>query len=201
LYGQYSQYKRFKLENYEYKVAKNIDLGYHDKSFVLDYYEAIEDINSHVKAQWSANSIDVRVPEDDNEETKVAVKAYTRKLAKVKYYEGQLLLSARLKKEGVNNADVKSYQDDGITKGEKLNQDRKERLFALFGNVSNTVKLGDNGPLVFEIQKLLKSKGQDVIVDGVFKEMTAKAILTFEQEQKLYPDGKLDVFTFEKLLE
>jgi peptidoglycan hydrolase-like protein with peptidoglycan-binding domain len=119
----------------------------------------------------------------------------------VKYYEGQLLLSARLKKEGVNNADVKSYQDDGITKGEKLNQDRKERLFALFGNVSNTVKLGDNGPLVFEIQKLLKSKGQDVIVDGVFKEMTAKAILTFEQEQKLYPDGKLDVFTFEKLLE
>ena len=182
-------------------MAKNIDLGYHDKSFVLDYYEAIEDINSHVKAQWSANSIDVRVPEDDNEETKVAVKAYTRKLAKVKYYEGQLLLSARLKKEGVNNADVKSYQDDGITKGEKLNQDRKERLFALFGNVSNTVKLGDNGPLVFEIQKLLKSKGQDVIVDGVFKEMTAKAILTFEQEQKLYPDGKLDVFTFEKLLE
>lgn len=201
LYGQYSQYRRFKLENYEYKTAKNIDLNYHNKSFLLDYYEAVEDLNNYVKAQWSANGIDVRVPEDDDEETKVAAKGYTNRLAKVKFHEDQLLLSAKLKKKGMTNADVRSYERDGVTQKKKLSQEHKIKVMAMFGDVSNTVKLGDESALVYEVQKLLEAKGEDVIVDGVFKAMTENAIRTFETKHKLYPDGKLDVFTLEKLLD
>lgn len=201
LYGQYSQYKRFKLENYEYKTAKGIDLNYHDKAFLIDYYEAVEDLNNYVKAQWSANGIDVRVPEDDDEETKVAAKAYTTKLANVKYYEDQLLSSSKLKKEGMTNADIRSYQRNGVTLEDKIKQERASKILSMFGEVSNTVKLGDNSALVYEVQKLLKAKGEEVIVDGVFKAMTADAIRSFETKQKLYPDGKLDIFTLEKLLD
>lgn len=201
LYGQYTKYTRFKLENYEYKVAQGIDLSYHDKSFLLDYYESVEDLNNYVKAQWSANSIDVRVPEDDDEETKVAVKAYTKKLANVKFYEDQLLLSSKLKKSGMSNQDVKSYQQDGITLADKQSEALKHKLMNMFGDVSNTVKLGDKSALVYEVQKILKAKGHEVDVDGVFKAMTTAAILAFERENNLFPDGMLDVFTLEKLLD
>lgn len=201
LYGQYSNYRRFKLENYEYKAAKGIDKAYHDKSVLFDYYEAVEDLNTYVKAQWSANGLDVRVPADDDEENKAAAKAYSKKLAEVKYYEDQLLLSAKLKKSGMSNADVRSFQEDGVTLADKMKADRRDKITAMFGDVSNTVKLGDESALVFEVQKLLKLKGKEVIADGVFKDMTANAIRSFETENNLYPDGQLDVFTLEKLLE
>ena len=201
MYGQYKQYKRFSLENYEYKAAKGIDRTYHDKSFLLDYYEAIEDLNGCVITQWSSNGIDVRVPADDDEETKAATKKYTKKLAKVKYYEDLLLQSSKLKSKGMSNADVKSYQKDGVSAEDKLREEHASKMMTMFGDVSNTVKLGDKSAFVYEIQKLLKAKGQDVIVDGLFKENTTDAILAFETKNKLYPDGKLDVFTLEKLLD
>lgn len=201
LYGQYSQYRRFKLENYEYKTAQGIDKSYHNKAFLLDYYEAVEDLNNYVKAQWSANGIDVRVPEDDDEETKVAAKAYTRKLAKVKYFEGQLLQSEQLKKKGMSNADILSYEKDGTTLEDKTREEHKVKMISMFGDVSNTVKVGDKSAFVYEVQKLLKKQGHDVVLDGLFKEMTAEAIVSFEKKHKLYPDGQLDIFTLEKLLE
>ncbi|MDG1330766.1 MAG: peptidoglycan-binding domain-containing protein [Crocinitomicaceae bacterium] len=200
IYGQYKQYNRFKLENYEYKTAKGIDLNYHDKAFLLDYYEAVEDLNNYVKAQWSANGIDVRVPEDEDEETKVAAKAYTKKLANVKYYEGQLLQSKKLKKQGMTNAGIRSYERNGITLEDKIKQEHRDKLLTMFGDVSNTVKLGDKSAFVYEVQELLKAKGEEVAVDGVFETMTEDAIRSFETKQKLYPDGQLDVFTLEKLL-
>lgn len=201
LYGQYSQYRRFKLENYEYKITQGIDKSYHNKAFLLDYYETVQDLNNFVKAQWSANGIDVRVPEDDDEETKVAAKAYSQKLAKVKFFEGQLLQSARLKKKGMSNADILSYEKDGNTLEDKAKEEYKVKMISMFGNVSNTVKVGDKSAFVYEIQKLLKKQGHDVVLDGVFKEMTAEAIVSFEKKHKLYPDGQLDIFTLEKLLE
>ena len=199
-YGQYSQYQRFSLENYEYKAIKGIDLDYHDKPFLLDYYEAVEDLNNCVITQWSANGIDVRTPEGDDEETQAGVKIYTKKLANVKFYEGQLIQSSLLKAKGMTNQDVKSLEEDGVTMEDKLREAHKVKLITMFGDVSNTVKLGESSALVYEIQKLLKAKGLDVTVDGVFKSNTADAISAFETKNKLYADGKLDIFTLEALL-
>jgi hypothetical protein len=61
-FGQYKQYKRFSLTEYQYTANKNIDLNYHDRSFLLDYYQAIENLNGYVIMQWSLESIDVRNP-------------------------------------------------------------------------------------------------------------------------------------------
>ena len=199
-YGQYNQYQRFSLENYEYKAKKGIDLAYHDNTFLLDYYEAVEDLNNCVITQWSANGIDVRTPESDDEETQAAAKMYTKKLANVKLYENQLIASTKLKSKGMTNQDVRSFEKDGVTMEDKIREEHNANLIDMFGDVSNTVKLGDNGPFVYEIQKMLKAKGYDVPVDGVFKDLTSEALQDFETKNKLYPDGKLDVFTLEKLL-
>lgn len=200
-YGQYNQYQRFSLENYEYKATKEIDLEYHDKTFLLDYYEAVEDLNNCIITEWSANGIDVRTPEHDDEETQTAAKIYTKKLANVKYYENQLRKSSELKSKGMTNEDVRSFEEDGVTLEDKLRDAHKIKMIDMFGEVSNTVKLGDKSAFVYEIQKLLKAKGHNVSVDGVYKDQTAEAILAFETKHKLYPDGKLDVFTLEQLLD
>jgi hypothetical protein len=200
-YGQYNQYQRFSLENYEYKGVKGVDLAYHDKTFILDYFEAVEDLNNCVITEWSANSIDVRTPESDDAETQTAAKNYSKKLAKVKFYESQLRKSSELKAKGMTNDDVRSFELDGVTMEDKLRDEHKAKLMGMFSNSSYPPTLGDNSAFVYEIQKLLKTKGYDVPVDGVFKDLTTAAIIDFEAKHTLFPDGKLDVFTLEALLD
>ena len=77
-YGKYNQYKRYNSPEVNYTTDKMIDINYHDKEVVLKYHRAIENVNSFVMLQWSANSIDVRTPEDDDVETKVAVEMYSK---------------------------------------------------------------------------------------------------------------------------
>lgn len=200
-YGQYNQYERFALGNYEYQSIDGIDLNYHSKALTLDYYEAIEDLNNYIITEWSANSIDVRVPDSNDAETQVATKVYTKKLALVKYFEGLLLQSSELKSKGMTNQDVRSYEEDGVTIDDKLRHAHKTKIMGMFGNVSSTVKMGDKSAFVYEIQKLLKAKGHDVTLDGVYKDLTIEAIIAFETAHNLYPDGKLDLFTLEQLLD
>ena len=102
-YGQYSQYKRFNSPNVDYKTDKQLDLEYHNQELVINYHKAIEDLNSFVMLQWTANDIDVRTPDDDDEETKLAVATYAKKLAIIKYYETKLEKSASLKEKGISN--------------------------------------------------------------------------------------------------
>ena len=70
-YGKYSQYKRYSSPEINYKTDKNIDVSYHNQELLLNYYEAVEALDSYVMLQWSANKIDVRTPEDDDIETNV----------------------------------------------------------------------------------------------------------------------------------
>ena len=99
-YGEYSDYQRYNSTNVEYKSDQKIDLNYYNQELISNYYKAVEDLNSYVKLQWTANDIDVRAPEDEDLETKDAVKKYADKLALVKFYEAKLHNSLELKAEG-----------------------------------------------------------------------------------------------------
>ena len=48
---------------------------------MLNYYEAVEELDSYIMLEWSAKDIDVRAPENDDIQTKTAVKNYSKKLA------------------------------------------------------------------------------------------------------------------------
>ena len=69
-----------------------------------------------------------------------------------------------------------------------------EKIKTMFLN-SKAMGIGADGALVFEIQKLLKSKGHDIPVDGMFKQITIDALKAFEAKHKLFADGTLDLLT------
>ncbi len=198
-YGQYKQYQRFSLKNYEYKTSNNIDLDYHDKSTLYRYYEAIEGVNLYIGSQWSLNRIDVRSPKDEDAETKLAIDIYVKKLAKVKYYESQLEKSKALKVKGLSNDEIKLFENESVTLKDMQKAEADAKIRSMFNN-NSTLQLGERSAFVYELQKLLVNKGFEIPIDGVFKNITSNAILGFEEKTNLFPDGKIDLLTLEALL-
>ena len=199
-FGKYQQYKRFNSTQTKHVISESIDLNYHNQELVMNYYEAVELLNTYVSTQWSANKIDVIKPKKDNNRTKIAVGEYARKLAKVNYYESLLEQSKVLKKKGLSNGEIKLIEDKGVTYKsyqKSLNQNKIKSMF----NPTNSLSLGEKSAFVYEVQKLLTQKGYDIPVDGVFEKITSEALRVFEEKNQLYADGKLDVITLDLLLQ
>lgn len=185
-YDFYKDWKRFNPPNYFYKSEVNIDKNHPDKKLLLDYYQAVERLNGYVITQWTTNEIDVFGPKDDDEAVIEAVKTYNNKLGIVKYYESQLLAPKKEKKEQEPKKDVK-----------------KDVLYKMFNNnprLYNT-KRGSRGAFVFEVQKLLNSKGDSIAEDGLFNLETQNSLKAFEEKNGLFPDGLLDELTLHYLLQ
>jgi len=199
-FGKYQQYKRFNSTETKYVINKNVDLNYHNKEIVMHYFDAVEEVNTYVSTQWTANKIDVIKPENDNNSTKTAVAEYAKKLAKVKYYESVLEQSKVLKQKGLSNDDIKIVEQKGMTLDAYKNSLNQSKIRSMF-NPLNTLRAGDKNTLVYEVQKLLTQKGYDIPIDGVYKQMTSEALKAFEEKNKLFPDGKLDVLTLDALME
>ncbi|MEP0480303.1 MAG: peptidoglycan-binding protein, partial [Nonlabens sp.] len=111
-YDFYKDWDRFHAPEYHYQTEVVIDKDYHDSSVVIDYHAAIQDLNSYVKLQWTANDIDVRLPEEDDLETTLAVEKYAQKLARVSYLEQKLAQSARYKSKGWNNQQIIDFENN-----------------------------------------------------------------------------------------
>ena len=180
-YNQYTNYKRFNSPGVDYVSNKKIDLNYHDKSFLLNYYQAIEDLNGFVKLQWADKSIDIRNPKNDNDKTEIALLEYTKKLGIIKYYEDKLIESSELKNQGIDNKEILVFEQKGF----KVNDYNKflNRKFLIETFKSNpekySLRVGDNSSFIFELQKILVEKGYDIPTDGLFREVTFNTIRSF----------------------
>ncbi len=199
-YGKYQQYKRYNSPEVDYRTDKQIDLDYYNQDNVIEYHESIEDLNSFVMLQWSANKIDVRTPENDDIETKNAVKEYSKKLAKIKYFESKLENSFKLKKQGNSNKEIKYLVEKGIDLNTKLKEDSFNRIKKLFVS-SNKMYYGKKSALIYEVQKQLLKKGYQITSDGIFKKETQQTIKKFEDDNNLFSDGVLDLLTLDKLFQ
>jgi hypothetical protein len=201
-FNLYSEYKRFHSPGSDYVSTQKIDLNYYDSTTLQNYYQAIEEVNAYVRTAWANDDVDVRNPEDDDEDTKAVVSGYTKKLGIVKLYEEKLVQSAKMKSEGLNDKDVIAFEESGF-KAKDYNEFIK-RKFLIDTFKSNpekySLKLGDFNSFVFELQKILVKKGYDIPVDGLFKDTTLKAIGAFEQKNGLFADGKVDAVTLDYLL-
>ncbi len=202
-YNQYSNYKRFNAPGVNYTSDKKIDLNYHDKNFLLDYYQAIEDLNSYVRMQWVTQDVDVRNPKDDDQDTQNAVLGYNKKLGVVKFYEDKLVESANLKSKGVSNKEIIVFEQNGF-KAKDYNQFLKKK-FLIDTYKSNpekySLKVGDYSSFIFELQKKLVEKGYQIPVDGLFRDITFNAVRAFEEKNGLFADGKVDLLTLEYLVQ
>lgn len=201
-YNLCSNYKRFHSPGSDYVSNQKINLKYYDSSTLQNYYQAIEDANSYVKMAWANDDVDVRNPEDDDDDTKAVVSGYTKKLGIIKLYEEKLVQSAKMKSEGLNDKDVIAFEESGF-KGKDYNEFIK-RKFLMETFKSNpekySLKVGDFNSFVFELQKILVKKGYNIPVDGLFRDITLKAVGAFEQKNGLFADGKVDAVTLDYLL-
>ena len=197
-FGKYEQYKRYRSPEVDYKTAKALDLEYHNQELLMNYYNAVEDLNSYVMMQWSANGIDVRTPEDDNEKTKLAVTRYSEKLAQIKYYETKLDKSARLKENGLSNKEIKFLEETGTDLKVYKHAQEVNKIKSMFDD-KQKLSYGQTSALIYEIQKKLVALGDSIPVDGIYKRETKNAIKNFEENNNLFADGFLDVLTLDLL--
>lgn len=199
-YGKYSDYKRYNSPEVDYKTDKNLDLNYHDQSTLLNYYKSVEDLNSYVMLQWSANKIDVRTPEKDDLETNSAVEKYANKLAEINYYEAILENSLKLKNQGLTNKEINFIEQKGIdleTYNQKLRVDKIKKLF----NTNIKLYNGSKNAIIYEVQKELNKRGHKIQIDGVYRIETFNAIKAFENNNNLLADGYLDELTLEYMFQ
>ena len=199
-FGKYQQYKRYNSPNIDYKTGAKIDVNYYNKQTVINYYKAIEELNSFVMLEWTANDIDVRTPKDDDDETKFAVKKYADKLANVKYYEAILTNANELKAKGLSNKEIKFLEETGTDlKAYKHSQDIA-KIKSMF-NPDFKMIYGQKSALIYEVQKKLVANGIQLQIDGLYKLETLNAIKIFEEKNNLFPDGHLDVLTLDALFQ
>lgn len=201
-FNLYSDYKRFHSPGSDYVSTQKVDLNYYDSTTLQNYYQAIEEVNAYVRTAWANDDVDIRNPEDDDEDTKAVVSGYTKKLGIVKLYEEKLVQSAKMKNEGLNDKDVIAFEESGF-KSKDYNEFIK-RKFLMETFKSNpekySLKVGDFNSFVFELQKIIVKKGYNIPVDGLFRDITLKAVGAFEQKNGLFADGKLDAATLDYLL-
>lgn len=197
-FGKYQQYKRYNSPEVDYKTDKTLDLDYYNQELVINYHKAIENLNSYVMIQWSANSIDVRTPKEDDEETKLAVSKYSEKLAEINYYEAKLEKSATLKKTGLSNQEIKFLEETGTDLKTYKHQQEILKIKSMFDD-KQKLSYGQTSALIYEIQKKLVHLGDSIQIDGIYKRETKNAIKNFEEKNNLFADGFLDVLTLDEL--
>ena len=163
---------------------------------MLNYYEAVEELDSYIMLEWSAKDIDVRAPENDDIQTKTAVKNYSKKLAKVNYYEARLVNSFKHKEKGLSNKEIKFLEENGVDIETYRNREKFLKIQSLFDPNINLYK-GEKNAIIFEVQKRLVTLGYNITIDGVYRIETLKAIKTFEEKNNLLADGYIDALSLE----
>lgn len=198
-FGKYQNYQRYHSQFIEYSTTKKINTHHYNSQLVVNYRKAVEDLNAFVKLQWFVHKIDVLKPESEDLKTKNAVKIYHEKLAIINYYEDQLTHSYKLKQQGFSSAEIQSIFEGRKSDLEIAKEVQKQLLRKLF-STSNSLKFGEKGKMVFEIQKLLVAKGYQIAIDGLDKNETQEAIIDFQKKHNFFPDGEVDWLTFEALI-
>ena len=62
-----------------------------------------------------------------------------------------------------------------------------------------TLRQGDSGDAVIELQQLLNAKGINIAIDGVFGEATRTAVVKFQQQNRIATDGVVGTQTWQAL--
>ena len=193
-YSLYNTHTRYNSPKVDYEATSEIDLEYYNQGVVQEYYAAVENLNAFVMTQWTANSIDVRTPKDDDSETQNAVNKYTEILGRVKYLETKLSKSKVLKDKGMTNASIKQLEKTGLSSADYVDHIRRASVLKNY-DAKKSIYFGQKSPLVYEVQRQLKKHGFDIKVDGNYQVETQTAVKLFEEKNNLYVDGLLDETT------
>lgn len=192
IFFQFQNYRRLNPPDaYEYKINKEVDVNYHNPTFVKDYYKGAYEIGTFARELWYNNRIDVLFSNHKSEQSVNATKVFNSMKIKVVEIENILLNSAKLKKQGFSNHEIQEMEISGMGPGEFM----LNKYFE-----TTTLKIGDNNQAVLEMQKILRNKGYFLRVDGIFDIETKSAVQQFQKKNGIYSSGIVDKRTLIQLM-
>jgi hypothetical protein len=200
IYHYADQYIRFHApSNYDYKLNDSIDKQYHDANFVLKYHQKTQEVGNIARNAWFEHKVDVLMHNQNAPESKSYIRDYQVAKAEAWLMERKLIQSAKLKKLGLSNAEIKMAEEEGVS-GE---QGRNWMLAKAAAKILNggTLKMGDNNWTVYFVQDLLRKKGFKIPLDGYFETRTKDAVLAFQKEKELLATGIVNDLLIVKLME
>jgi hypothetical protein len=178
-------------ENYEYGFREDIDLDYHDPAAVMAYFDTGYEVGSFAREMWKNRGINVWVPESDDISNKVAVLRYNHLRAYADSLGMRLARSKQYKAQGLNNADIRLIEDEGVSM-------QDIQIHKRFGK--SEMRLGERSDAVFALQGLLIGKGYTMPHDGYFWTETEASIRDFQSKNSLFASGVADKATLQALI-
>lgn len=192
LFFQYKSYIRFHPPiDYDYKIPEGVDPNYYNNDLVVEYYKNANEIGSFARKMWFNESIDVRFPDVENEASVNASAYYNALLSEIKLQEALLMNSTKLKQQRLSNDQIKTIEKTGLSP-ESIDFQENKNLYVGLNE-------GTRGSIVWEVQKKLIEKGFSLKKDGVYSLETRTQITAFQNANDLYPSGRIDSMTFDKL--
>lgn len=189
---QYKNYSKFNPSS-DFNIATDldsIDVDYYQSAVVEEYIDKLVGIPAYARSQWRNEGIDVLYPKSGVVNEQLAADKYKQMLKRLYYLESKLIYSKRLKEQGYNNDQIQ-----WIEAGESASL-----LSAGFDlEAMSSVQLGDEGEMVWLLQKKLADKGLKLPIDGVFGDETANAVRKVQLDHGLYPSGRPSISTLKVL--
>ena len=187
----YAQYRRFHPPvDYSFPISDDIDADYHDPELIKSYYLAVEEIENYASYAWKKHGVDVKMDSPVDPDEKKFVRTWQKMIAAARFLELKLKNSKELKAKGMSNEQIR-MQELGISDVPNVTELINNRIVAQRGQESGTI---------FEIQKMLVTKGYDIPMDGIFREETYLAVQKFQQTRNLLPNGIVDMLTLKSLM-
>lgn len=194
VFFQYDKYRRHHPESvYAYTVSEEIDTDYHDPDKVLRYYQLSEEIGSYGRYCWKEEKVDVLRSDTSDPEAGPMTRRYQELMASARFLENKLEQSARWKKAGYDNEQIAQMELGLGTESED-----EQAMEAVLNN-QVLARLNEKSALVYEVQKKLEARGMTLRVDGIFRFETQQKVREFQETEKLFPSGAIDLATMRRL--
>lgn len=189
--NKYVDYSRYTPPvDYSYQIKEDIDINYHDQLMVQRYYENVYKLSSFANEQWNNYKIDVRFADHEIPQSILANKTYVLLKANTAHLEKTLINSFNLKKQGLDNKAIKFIEQTGVSPEDY-------HLKSQFARV--IIAEGDRGKDVERIQEKLVELGYPMQIDGIFKTITEKSLIDYQDKNGLFPSGVADQETLQRL--
>lgn len=189
---QYLKDRRFNPpSDYDYPISAEIDTDFYDPEVLQEYYKLTFDVGTYARSLWFNEGIDVLMMDKENYESVQATDYYNRLKSNVVMLEKELIRSKELRDQGFSKEQVKTMMERGLSPEDMTLQNNSHLL---------GLSIGQSGWRVWELQKILNSKGDSIPEDGIFNILTRQRLRGFQQQNKLFPSGEVDQPTLKALL-
>lgn len=193
IYNKYIQHKRFNPPSaYDYVLNNEVDVHYYDPEIVQKYYENAAKVGNLARNYWYEIQVDVRAMNPNDPKYAPFISEYQQAQATTKYLEQRLLLSTKLKKMGLTNADIREIEVFGLDDANLPISVGRQMAKNWTGG---TLKQGDDNADVYMIQQYLKDLGYEIKVDGFYESITKAAVTKFQNDRQIFANGIINDLT------